>query len=74
MHGLQVGDTPMNSLAIKIFAAAVLTLTALGAAPASAGLSRNGWSNGWSNGVSTGLNATADGHALRVTGIEFPAE
>ncbi len=60
----------MNSLAIKIFAAAVLTLTALGAAPASAGLSRNGWSNG----VSTGLNATADGHALRVTGIEFPAE
>ena len=72
----------MNSLAIKIFAAAVLTLTALGAAPASAGLSRNGWSNGWrngwqngwQNGVATGLNATADGHALRVTGIEFPAE
>ena len=67
----------MNSLKVKMLAAAALTLTVFVTAPASAwyeGIRVNGWSNGWSNHLSSSLNGVAESHALRVIGIEFPAE
>jgi len=33
----------------------------------------NGWMNGWNNGVGNGRSPEADGHALRVIGIELPS-